>query len=67
MQTISKIFVQLGFFDSQPASMSLNNELLGRTAKPYVRTFVRKVSSVCLGSDISLSVAFEVYRARAIV
>ena len=66
MRTVSKIFVQLGFFDSQPASVNLNNELPGRTAGPYVRTFVRKVSSVCLGGDISLSVALEVCRARAI-
>ena len=32
--------------------MNLNNELPGRTAGLYVRTFVRKVNSVCFGGDI---------------
>ena len=41
MRTISKIFIQLGFFDSQPASVSLNNKLPGRTAGPYAPLYER--------------------------
>ena len=41
MRTISKIFVQLGFFDSQLYSVSLNNKLPGRTAGPYAPFYER--------------------------
>ena len=52
----------------QPACVSLNNELPGRTARAYAPLYER--STVCVLAAVfrlgSLSVAVEVYRARAI-